>query len=89
MIINTDKVAEYKEDLELFNGYLPYLITLLIDYKKYDDNLRETDEYDNIQKEYYKFRLEHKKTNNERKLFEKDLKEWVKQNPTYKDILDG
>lgn len=90
MKINYDKIKEYNDELESFDGYLPYIILMNVDYKKYFDNLKEYDDYDDVNKEFYQFRIEHKKhKGDEKSFFEKDLVNWCNTHKEYEDIING
>ena len=87
IFMNTNKIKEYKNDLENYNGYLPYLILFQIDSKKYYTNLKKSEDYHVIQKEFYNFRVEHKKCKDENQFLQDDLKKWCDENPEFKDII--
>ena len=78
--IDYDKIAEISDDFIEYDGVLPLLIRCLI-FRKWCKHLMKIGEYDSIMKECIDTMP---KDFDEA---EKELIDWVKNNPQYKDII--
>lgn len=89
MIINIDKINEYKNELEHYPNVLPLKLILYLDNAEYIGNLRKQKDWEKIRRELFKRRHQIQFLSDESLLeFEdKELTLWLKKNKKYKDIL--
>ena len=75
--------------LNTYNGTLPLYLKILTDNQKHKEYLKEKGTYQKIQKQYHKKRENYKKlTTKEKENYkEKELMEWLKQNPDINKII--
>lgn len=93
MIINIDKIKDYKKKLEHYKGLLPLLLTTYIDNEEYIKNLKKQGiYYDDVQEDIFNRRYEIQFLNDIDLIeYENDeLKKWLNENPSFSDVvIDG
>ena len=81
----TDELDDY---LTNYIGVLPkYLLLFITDYSQYENNLQQHGKYEETMKEYYRIRVERKKSEDKKLYDEKQLQEFLQANPKIKQIL--
>lgn len=89
MELDSNKIFEYKNDLEHHNGLVPLALITFIDTSEYISYLRKKKKWDKIKKEIFNRRRKIQfMTRDEQLLFEdNELNMWIEDNPKFKDII--
>lgn len=89
LLIDFEKLEEYKKDLEMENNLIPLILLKYIDSDEYISNLRKNEDWDNIRRELFSRRNQIKNmSSKDKSYFEKiELRLWLKKNFRYKDII--
>ena len=87
--INSNKVNEYKKELESFEGYIPSILYFRVSISNHLRYLKNENPklYDDVNKIRKKRRRELKASENKYEYRVKELIDWVNENPQYSDII--
>lgn len=83
--INVDKVKEFENRLIYYDGFLPIDLMGYIDMDKRNEYLKKNGKFEELQKQYLDFRIKFKKYGLEYR--ENVLKEWILDNPQFKNLF--
>ena len=78
---------ELVEALSTHKGVVPMCLNFYINWEKYDKNLKTEGIYDEVYKEYYKIRVNYKKTKDKKRFKKNQLSEWLDKYPKFVEIL--
>ena len=85
--LNIKKIKEREAELIQYKGWLPFPILLYISNVDRREYLEKVGLYDEIYKQNFKYRQQMKMSPNEDLFEEQKLREWIKDNPRFKNLI--
>lgn len=90
--LDYENLMKHVKKLEKYDGMLPIVLLSYLDISKYYKNLRKQKDYDKITKDIHNRRtaIMYMDASEQLMFEEKELRDFIKDNPQYKDmIIDG
>ena len=81
------RTSELEESLNHFDGALPILLLPFTLYSEYDKHIRGLENEKEIRDKYYETRINHMKSNDRDKFRERQLMDWLDENPQFHRLL--
>ena len=86
-----DNILKHKKGLEKHNGLIPLALCSYLDMSEYYKNLHQHKDYEKINKSIHKRRekIQFMDTDSQLQFEEKEIYSFIKNNPRYKNIIQG
>ena len=80
--------TELLDVLNHYEGVLPKYLLYFVDITEYNRNLERLGLYDKVYDEYYRIRIERKKSDDPTRYDDDEFDEWLKKNPKIRKLLE-